>query len=61
MARNHQGKRGMNRGKLRLTVLAAIMLSWASAVKAANPIPQTERDALLALYSSTNGASWTYQ
>jgi hypothetical protein len=40
---------------LRLIVLSAIILSWASVVEAADPIPQSERDALLALYSNTNG------
>jgi len=60
MAWNYRGMQDMNRGTvLRLIVMTVIMLSWASAVEAANPVLQSEREALLALYSSTNGASWT--
>jgi hypothetical protein len=51
--------RKMDPGKMmRLIVVAVIMIGLTSAVRAANPIPRSERDALLALYSSTNGASW---
>ena len=60
MGWNYWRMQDMNRGKLlRLIGMTAIMLSWALVVEAANPIPQSERNILLALYSSTNGSSWT--
>jgi len=61
MARNWLRNVNCRRAKtLSLMLLAAVVLGWALAAEAANPIPKAERDILLALYSATNGDSWDF-
>ena len=38
----------------------ALMVLMLCSFDAYSAIPNTERDALLALYTSTNGANWAY-